>query len=84
MRDYLGGILVCSMALLIVCYGLGMYLWRLNKIKRRDASGYADPYGPPVLVLVVVVSVIVYITTHVVGSIEASELPTVPLNSNDR
>ena len=83
-RDYMGGILVCSLALMIILYGLGIYLWRMRKLKRRDMTGYDDKFGPPVLVCAVVVSVIIYISVHVNSSIESNVLPTVALDGNDR
>ena len=81
--DYMGGILVCSLALMIILYGLGVYLWRMRKLKRRDMTGYDDKFGPPVLVFAVVISVIIYITVHVNSSIDSTALPTVVLDGND-
>ena len=81
--DYMGGILVCSLALMIILYGLGVYLWRMRKLKRKDMTGYDDKFGPPVLVFAVVISVIIYITVHVNSSIDSTALPTVVLDGND-
>lgn len=32
-----------------LCYSLGLYLWRVEMIKRRRAVRYHDPWGPTVL-----------------------------------
>jgi len=82
-QDYLGGILICSLSLCIIMYGLGVYLIRLRKLKRCDSSGYDDKYGPIVLVAAVVASLCVYISVHIGASIESNRMPTVTLDAND-
>jgi len=59
--DYFAGLFICTMALCVMCYGLGIYMWRLIKIQRRDTTGYHTSFGPVLLVLVLVASMIVYI-----------------------
>ena len=77
-RDFLAGILICSMALFIIMYGLGVYLWRLRKLARRDTHGYADPFGPPVVVTATFVAVIMYITVHVRDTLDDTAAPSPP------
>ena len=77
-RDYVAGILVCTMALTVIAYGLCIYLWRLRKLRRRDTTGYYDPFGPPVLVLAVMAAVILYISVFVNGC--AIAVPGSPLH----
>jgi uncharacterized membrane protein YidH (DUF202 family) len=81
--EYASGLLVCSMALVIIGYGLAIYVWRLRKLRRKDAAGYSDPFGPPILVVAVYTAVIIYITAHVSAGSSASNLPTNELTSAD-
>lgn len=46
-------------ALLSLAYAAGMYTWRVLKLRRRDAGGYHDPFGPTFLCAVLVASVLV-------------------------
>lgn len=44
-------------AVMSLIYALGMYLWRINKIKKRRAVRYHDKWGPTVLCGMLLVSV---------------------------
>lgn len=83
LSDYAAGILICSMALTIIAYGLCVYVWRLRKLYRRDTTGYADLYGPPCLVVAVFVAVIIYITTHLGSGLNQQTQTTAELTSAD-
>ena len=48
-------------------YGLITYVRRIQKINRRDTTGYDDPYGPPMLVLAVIFAVVVYMSITIGG-----------------
>jgi uncharacterized membrane protein YidH (DUF202 family) len=84
LADYAAGVLICTMALVIVAYGLIVYLWRLRKLQRRDSGGYADPFGPPVVVTAVFVAVIIYVSSHLSRNLSLEVPVTVqPLGPND-
>ncbi len=63
--DYVAGILVCGLALLVVVYGLAVFLWRLRKLRRRDATGYSEPFGPVFLVAMLIFAVLIYVVIKV-------------------
>lgn len=65
--DYLAGILICSLAVIVMLYGLVTYVRRIQKINRRDTTGYDDPYGPPMLVLAVIFAIVVYVSITISG-----------------
>ncbi|KAL8687296.1 MAG: hypothetical protein Q9218_006489 [Villophora microphyllina] len=46
-------------AVVALVYSLGLYLWRVEMIRRRRAVRYHDPYGPTVLCIMLGVAVLV-------------------------
>ncbi|KAI4104014.1 MAG: hypothetical protein L6R37_003496 [Teloschistes peruensis] len=46
-------------AVLALVYSLGLYLWRVEMIRRRRAVRYHDPYGPTVLCIMLAVALLV-------------------------
>jgi uncharacterized membrane protein YidH (DUF202 family) len=52
------GTMLWPIGLLIVCYALAQYHWRLRRIIRRDPRGYDDRYGPTFLAAVMVAMMI--------------------------
>lgn len=50
------GFTIAAVASLL--YALGMYLWRIDKIKKRRAVRYHDKWGPTVLAVLLAVSVV--------------------------
>jgi len=55
-----GNLIICS-AMLIMFYGLGTFVVRIRKIKRKDPLGYDDQYGPVFLVLVLGTAITFYL-----------------------
>ena len=47
------------LACISLFYSMGIYLWRVDKIKRRVAVSYHDKWGPSVLCFALVVAVAV-------------------------
>lgn len=54
-------------AVVSLVYALGMYLWRIEKIKKRRAVRYHDKWGPTVLCGMLLVSVALNVGFNVVG-----------------
>lgn len=54
-------------AVVSLIYALGMYLWRIEKIKKRRAVRYHDKWGPTVLCGMLLVSVALNVGFNVVG-----------------
>jgi len=48
-----------AVALLSLTYTAGRYLWRVGKIRNREAVNYHDKYGPTILCAVLFIAVIV-------------------------
>lgn len=45
------------LAILSLCYSMGLFLWRVDKIRKRRAVNYHDKWGPSVLCVGLVVAV---------------------------
>jgi hypothetical protein len=57
----IAGLVVSCLGILLMCYGLSQFRWRLRKIMRKDPAGYDDTIGPIVLVSVLVTGMLMYL-----------------------
>jgi len=48
-----------AVAMMVMLYALGIYLWRARKIRKRESGAYDDRYGPTFLCGILFVTVIV-------------------------
>lgn len=54
-------------SLFAICYSMGLYLWRVDKIRNRHAVTYHDKWGPSVLCVLLFLAVTIsfaYRFTH--------------------
>jgi len=52
-------------ALVAILYAGGMYAYRIKKLRKREAIDYHDKYGPTVLCLALVASVLVNLVLRI-------------------
>jgi len=46
-------------SMMMMLYSLGIYLWRVRKIRKRESGPYDDKYGPTFLCGMLLISVVV-------------------------
>jgi uncharacterized membrane protein YidH (DUF202 family) len=51
--------LLTFITMMVMLYALGMYLWRVRKIRKREFGPYEDRYGPTFVSILLLISVIV-------------------------
>lgn len=56
-KTAMGGQALCFAALFLMVYALRTFWWRSEAIEAKKDLDYSDPYGPPLLVTVLAVSI---------------------------
>jgi len=57
-RAELFAMMILPVALMFIVYAVFTYLWRLERIKEREAERWDDPYGPVLLTVIVIIALI--------------------------